>query len=190
MARPGGVVSILPISEPVNNLTARRESKTEVGVYSKEYEGSLISPHSARHQYRSKTSKPTRYDANGNPLTRVGRAYTSILRWPVLFRYVLYAFPLGVLLAIPIIVGNVVGSDASIGRVPVDLFFGWIEVLWISFWVTRLFVYCAARIVKKICGAISAGLKKYADTLCALERPLTLTGWLLICYLTFFPVSW
>ncbi len=189
MSRPTAVVSILPISEPASRLTARKGSKVSGDVSVQELAGGSDSSRDLEKEGADeRTPKVTPLDKSGDPLTKVGRAHARVLRCPAVLRFFLYMLPVGLMLAAAVVVGNRVAPDATIGNVPLDLFFGWIEILWVSFWVGRTFVHYTARMIKWICGAISTGLKKYADVLCALEGPLTLSLWLLVCYVSFFPV--
>ena len=187
MAPQDAIISLLPITEPTSTLTARKDSKVFTTVSTRELEDGTCTPRGHRRASEPRTS--VRCNKNGNPLTLVARIYAQIQRYPIVIRHIVYALPLGTLLAIPIVAGHTAAPDARVGHVPLALFFAWLEIMWVSFWVTRLFVYCAARLVKGLCGIISAGLKKYADVVCALERPLTLCVWLVICYLTLFPVG-
>ena len=61
-------------------------------------------------------------------LTRMGRLYQRILNFSIVTRYIIYVFPLGSCLAIPIIVGATSAKKARIGGVSIVWLFTWIEI--------------------------------------------------------------
>ena len=60
-------------------------------------------------------------------LTTMGKIYNKILNFSLITRYFLYILPLGIALAIPIIIGAVV-APARIGGVRMVWFFTWLEI--------------------------------------------------------------
>lgn len=128
-------------------------------------------------------------DPEDGTITRLGRFYQAILNFSPVTRYMIYILPLGILLAIPIIVGATAAEDAAIGGVWLPWFFAWFEVLWVSLWVCKLAAKIIPYVFQFICGIVSSGTRKYALVLRNLETPLTMVLWLVVSVVTFFPVS-
>lgn len=120
-------------------------------------------------------------------LTRMGKVYDKIVTFSVATRYLIYIFPLGILLAIPIIVGAY-HRDARIGGVPIVWFFTWIEVVWLSLWVSKAVAHYIPLVFQFLCRRVSPGTRKYALVLSALETPIAMVGWSLASLATFVPV--
>jgi hypothetical protein len=100
----------------------------------------------------------------------------------------IYVVPIGVLFAIPIIVGATVAPDAKIGGVHIYWFFTWIEVVWVSLWVCKIFAKFIPYVFQFLCGIVSSGTRKYALILRALETPITIVLWSVVSLVTFLPV--
>ncbi|PGH27357.1 hypothetical protein AJ80_00835 [Polytolypa hystricis UAMH7299] len=121
-------------------------------------------------------------------LTRMGKFYDKILHFSVITRYFLYVLPLALLIAIPIIVGATAAPDARIGGVKIVWFFTWIEVVWLSLWVSKSIAHYIPFVFQFLCGIVSSGTRKYALILKALEIPLSLVGWSVTSLATFIPL--
>lgn len=121
-------------------------------------------------------------------VTTVGRFYQAVLNFSVVTRYFIYVLPLGILLAIPIIVGATAAKYAKIGHVPIYWFFTWLEVVWVSLWVTKIVAHFIPHVFQFLCGIVSSGTKKYALVLRKLEIPITLLLWAIVSLVTFLPV--
>ncbi|OAL72095.1 serine/threonine protein kinase [Trichophyton violaceum] len=136
------------------------------------------------HHYgdRSATS-----DEDGT-ITRMGRFYNKILNFSVVTRYFIYVLPLALLFAVPIIVGAVAAPTASIGGVRIVWFFAWVEIVWLSLWVSKAVAHYVPFVFQFLCGIVSSGTRKYALILRALEIPFSLVGWAITSLATFIPV--
>lgn len=121
-------------------------------------------------------------------VNRLGRIYQAIYNFSIITRYMIYVFPIGVLIAIPIIVGATVAQDAYIGGVHIYWFFTWIEVVWVSLWGCKIFAKFIPYVFQTLCGFVSSGTRKYALILRALETPITIVLWCVISLVTFLPV--
>jgi len=64
-------------------------------------------------------------------------------------------------------------------------FFTWIEVVWLSLWVSKLVAKLSPAIFMALCGVVSSGTRKYASILKAVEIPLSLVLWAIVCLVTF-----
>ena len=122
-------------------------------------------------------------------ITQMGQLYDKILRYSVVTRYFLYVLPLALMIAVPIIIGATVAQHAEIGGVRIVWFFTWIEIVWLSVWVSKLFAKLVPHLFMFVCGIVSSGVRKYAQILRNLELPLSLAGWALVSLVTFPVVS-
>ncbi|KAK2755106.1 hypothetical protein FQN54_006635 [Arachnomyces sp. PD_36] len=120
-------------------------------------------------------------------LTRMGKVYDKIVTFSVATRYLIYIFPLGLLLAVPIIFGAT-RHDVRIGGVPMVWLFTWIEVVWLSLWVSKAVAHYIPLVFQFLCRKVSPGTRKYALVLSALETPISLVGWSLASLATFVPL--
>ncbi|KAL8913955.1 MAG: hypothetical protein Q9171_001340 [Xanthocarpia ochracea] len=127
-------------------------------------------------------------DGEEDTLTQMGKIYHKILNFSIVIRYFLYVLPLALLIAIPIIVGATASPMANIGGVRIVWFFSWVEIVWLSLWVSKLFAKTLPWIFQFLCGIVSSGTRKYMLVLKALETPISLVGWALTSLATFIPI--
>ncbi|KAI4118377.1 MAG: hypothetical protein LQ345_001546 [Seirophora villosa] len=126
-------------------------------------------------------------DGEEDTLTQMGKIYDKILHFSIVTRYFLYVLPLALLIAIPIIVGAT-GREATLGGVRLVWFFSWVEIVWLSLWVSKLVAKALPYVFRFLCGIVSSGTRKYMLVLKALEIPLSLVGWALTSLATFIPI--
>ncbi len=134
-------------------------------------------------------------------LNFMGKLYTRVISASVVTRYLVYVVPVGLLLAVPIVILPVTGNRDKIrlGSVPdnsttppgtlegpplFDLFV-WIEASWVSVWVGKVVARLMPAIFMFFCGVVSSGTRKYATVLRALEIPMSLFFWGLASWLVF-----
>ncbi|QSZ30734.1 hypothetical protein DSL72_000292 [Monilinia vaccinii-corymbosi] len=132
-------------------------------------------------------AQPTRRGTNGEEISvnGLGRFYNTIVNFSVVTRYMLYVAPIGILLAIPIILFAIFNNTATIGKMKLYLFFTWVEIIWLSIWISKLCSKAIPYIFMFLCGVVSTGVRKYASILRALEIPLSLVGWAITNLVTF-----
>ncbi|THV44233.1 hypothetical protein BGAL_0694g00020 [Botrytis galanthina] len=130
---------------------------------------------------------PSRRGTNGEEVSvnGLGRFYNTIINFSVVTRYMFYVAPIGIILAAPIVVFAVLYPTATIGKMKLYLFFTWIEIIWLSIWVSKLCSKAIPYIFMFLCGVVSTGVRKYATILRALEIPLSLVGWAITSLVTF-----
>ena len=63
------------------------------------------------------------------------------------------------------------------------------DKVWISLWISKLMAKLLPKIFLFFMSAISAGVRKYAAIITALEIPLSIVGWATTSLATFVPVS-
>ncbi|KAI9761915.1 MAG: hypothetical protein M1840_001531 [Geoglossum simile] len=127
-------------------------------------------------------------DEEEGTLTRMGRIYNKILNFSIVTRYFVYVLPLGILFAVPIVVGATAARKAELGDVRIMWIFAWVEVVWLALWVSKIFAKCLPWLFQFICGVVSSGTRKYASLLEALEIPISLVGWAVVALVTFGPL--
>ena len=127
-------------------------------------------------------------DGDEEVVTQMGILYNKILNFSVVTRYFLYVLPLATIIAIPIIIGATVAKKATLGGVRIVWVFSWLECIWLSLWVSKLFAKTLPWIFEFLCGIVSSGTRKYSLVIQSLEIYLSLCGWALASVATFLPV--
>lgn len=128
----------------------------------------------------------------------LGRLYEKIVGFSVVTRYMVYVVPVGILLAIPIVVLKATGhrNDIKLGsekdskggtKNGPSLFnlFLWIEVTWLTLWAAKVVALILPQLFMAVCGIVSAGVRKYATVLRNLVIPFSLFFWALATWVTF-----
>jgi hypothetical protein len=137
----------------------------------------------------SESRSATESDEEEGTLTRMGRIYNKILNFSIVTRYFVYVLPLGIIFAVPIVVGATAARKAELGDVRIMWIFAWVEIVWLALWGSKIFAKCLPWLFQFICGVVSSGTRKYASLLEALEIPISLVGWAVVALVTFTPVS-
>jgi hypothetical protein len=147
-------------------------------------------PNGGRRKTQEKSESNARQSHHGEEeiTTQMGRFYNKVLNFSIVTRYFLYVLPLALIIATLIIIGATAAKNAKVDTVPIVWFFTWIEIVWLSLWVSKLFAKCLPFIFQFLCGIISSGTRKYALVIKALEIQLSLAGWALASLATFKPV--
>ncbi|KAI0182144.1 Mechanosensitive ion channel-domain-containing protein [Hypoxylon sp. FL1284] len=162
--------------------------------------------HRGRRRAKSK-EEPKDSDSltsESNSLNAMGRLYHRIVGASAVTRYLVYIVPVALLLAVPLIVLPLTGNKDKIlvGHGPrtnpdnenppvfapgprlFDLFL-WIELMWLSLWVGKVVAHLLPPIFMFFTGVVSAGTRKYAIVISALEIPLSLFFWALADFFIF-----
>ncbi|KAK9428444.1 Mechanosensitive ion channel-domain-containing protein [Lipomyces doorenjongii] len=126
--------------------------------------------------------------SGGGSLTWLGRVYEVVWSFSLVTRYMIYIFPLGLILSIPIFVGAFAATDASLGGVRIVWIFVWVEIVWVSMWIAKLFAKIMPIIFETVVGVINNSVTRYALILVALEMPITLVSWAFVSWITFIPI--
>jgi len=139
---------------------------------------------------KAKENKPKRVNSDGEEISvnGLGRFYDKVVGFSIVTRYFVYVAPVALLIAAPIIIYSTGGRSKdyfSTLRVKVYLFWLWIEIVWLSIWVSKLVSKTIPWVFMFLCGVVSSGTRKYALILKAVEIPLSLVGWAVTCLTTF-----
>lgn len=68
------------------------------------------------------------YDGEEDTITAMGRFYTKFMNFSIVTRYFVYVAPVGLAIAVPIVVGATAAKHAEIGGVKIVWFFTWVEI--------------------------------------------------------------
>ena len=128
-------------------------------------------------------------DGEEDSVNGMGKIYNKILNFSIVTRYFLYVLPLAIIFALPIIIGATAAPNAKLGGVRIVWIFSWLEIVWLSLWVSKLTAKLLPSIFQFLCGIVSSGTRKYALVLQSLEIYLSLSGWALASLATFVPVG-
>lgn len=121
-------------------------------------------------------------------VTILREVFAKIYRMSLLFRCLIFWFPLAALLFIPLAVGAWAERDASIGHVPLMWIFIWLEVVWGAIFVSLLVAKMLPALYYFITSIIAPSLKKYRSVITAMQVPITMVFSALIAVSTFMPV--
>lgn len=187
----------IPLSEIRTNMssTGIRQAGTEIspGMPTPANEKTGLFHRKTTKKGGKRQIRPNRIGTDGEPekITWMGNVYKKIVNFSVITRYMVYVAPIALAIAVPIIVGKVTdrGEKAFIAGMQMFWFFLWIEIVWLSIWISKLFAITVPQIFMFLCGVVSSGTRKYALVLRSLEIPISLVGWAVASLLTFKVIS-
>ncbi|XXG97902.1 hypothetical protein Hte_004218 [Hypoxylon texense] len=204
----------IPLTQVRSNASSTGARKPNQGTATGFSTDNQSSPENEKHGFfhrgRRRARKEEASKDNDNltseatSLNAMGRLYDRVIHASVVTRYLVYIVPVALLLAVPLIVipatGNkervLVGhgprTNAETENPPVyspgprlfDLFL-WIELTWLSLWVGKVVAHLLPPIFMFFTGVVSAGTRKYAIVIRALEIPLSLFFWALANFFIF-----
>jgi hypothetical protein len=162
---------------------------TEPTMPDDEKKGFFARGPAGRRKLKKLNSKPKRIGTDGEEVSvnGLGRFYKKIVNFSVVTRYFVYVLPVALSIAAPIVIYAVLNPRALLGGtgIRVYVFFTWIEIIWLSIWVSKLVAKAVPYVFMFLCGVVSSGTRKYALVLKAVEIPLSLVGWSVTCLVTF-----
>lgn len=198
MGNPNDVTIDIPLTtvtsntgarKPENNVSSNGYGQTpEVAQQKNNEKAGLFHRRVAGRRKVAKSSDEKHMEGEEDTMTQMGIIYDKILNFSIVTRYFLYVLPLALIIATPIIVGATAAEDTKIGGVRIVWFFSWVEIVWLSIWVSKLVARALPWVFQFLCGIVSSGTRKYALVLKALEIPLSLSGWALASLATFLPI--
>ena len=188
MGNPNDATIDIPLTTVMSRTGARRANPNS--NFSAQNEKPRPFSHNAGGRRRVNTGDRATNEEEGT-LTRMGKIYNRILDFSIVTRYFLFILPLALLIAVPIVIGATAAPNARLGKggPRIVWFFTWVEIVWLSLWVSKLVSKALPSIFQFLCGIVSSGTRKYALVLECLEIPLSLCGWALASLATFIPVS-
>lgn len=125
--------------------------------------------------------------------TWLTKLWKWVKKFPRVLRYIFYAFPIGILLLIPILLAIFVFDKEKLvgGKNGVELlWFGiWLEVVWLTLWATRIVAAIMPSLFRFTVSTIGSNNdKKWRDIGRQLELPTALFLWLLTVLVSYHPV--
>jgi hypothetical protein len=124
------------------------------------------------------------YDGEQNTVNYLGKLYARVMNFNVITRNIVYILPICIIFAIPLAIYATVKKSSRIGGVRTLGLFVWLEIAWLSLWVTKLIAQTFPYIFTFLCGFVSSGVRKYSLVIKALELPLSIFIWTIITWAT------
>ncbi|RKF79177.1 putative MscS family protein [Golovinomyces cichoracearum] len=144
---------------------------------------------SGRRKARITNSRPIRAETRDTAVevNKLGRLYKKFVRFSIVTQYLVYVVPMTILISIPLVIYAICKPNELFVNtgVRVHLFWAWIEIVWLSFWGSKLLSKAMPHFFVTLCGVVSAGIRKYATILNAVEFQLSLVSWLIISLVAF-----
>jgi small-conductance mechanosensitive channel len=203
MANPNDITIDIPMTKVATNSSATGARRADIvsparSQPSTDFPDQMDEKHPHRHFHRgpggpggrrrrAEDTEQRKKNKEEGTLNAVGRFYKKVYNFSVITRYFTYVAPLALCIAIPIIVGATSSPDAKIGGVRIVWFFAWVEVVWVSLWISKIVAHFLPRLFQFLIGVVSSGTRKYSLILSALEIPLSLVGWAVTSLATFVP---
>ncbi|KAK5998079.1 Mechanosensitive ion channel protein Msy2 [Cladobotryum mycophilum] len=155
--------------------------------------------HAGRRRKLEEESLKRRGTGDEVSLNAMGRLYAKIIGFSVITRYMVYVIPIGILLAVPLIVLPLTDhkDDIFLGNIkdkqgkklhdgpPLFKLFLWIEISWLALWGVKMVAWFFPKVFMFFCGIVSAGTRKYATVLENIIITISIFFWALASWLTF-----
>ncbi|KHN97366.1 Mechanosensitive ion channel family protein [Metarhizium album ARSEF 1941] len=176
--------------KPNPGNTTSYESSADNGF--EKSEGVLHKRHAGRRR-RMGSDKLSRRGTDSSDeisVNALGRFYAKIVGFSVITRYMVYIVPVGIILAVPVVVFHFtkVGDGTFVGgRDGPTLFylFLWILITWCTLWLSKIAAWVLPKLFMFFCGIVSMGVRKYATVLKNMSITLSLFFWALAAWLSF-----
>lgn len=151
---------------------------------------------------RSRPEPVDQFDVNTNPIhekastfrppehpeSRFSRVFKRIHDSYWLIRYFMYIVPLVLILLIPLLIGGLLFTSATVGGVRLLWFCVWLEIVWLTLWGGRIVAKSLPWPVGLISSIFTNNSKKWRDMCKQLEIPATLFFWMLAVLISFLPI--
>lgn len=154
------------------------------------------------HRSRSRPEPVDQFDVNTNPIHEMAasfsppenpagnmaKAFRKINDASFLIRYICYIIPLVMIILIPLMLGALVFTKATVGGVRLMWFCVWLEVVWLTLWGGRIVAKALPWPVGLVSSLFTNNSKKWRDMCKQLELPATLFFWWLAVLISFLPI--
>ncbi|PHH74010.1 hypothetical protein CDD82_5161 [Ophiocordyceps australis] len=194
----------IPLTKVRSNASVTGARKPTPGSVESSLGNEKRSLHNRHAGRRKKHGDLGRTGTGGSDIVSVnamGRLYAKIIGFSPVTRYMVYVVPIGILLAVPLVVLALSNhkNDIPVGRKktqtdagtqivtgpPLFFLFLWIEITWISLWLAKIAAWFLPKAFTFFSGIVSMGVRKYATVLSNLTIPLSLFFSALASWLTF-----
>lgn len=176
-------------------ITIAEDGDDSLHVFGKKVPVVGIHPADSKNSLSMEKSSQNIFDENESQgfiddgtLTRTGELWHIFMRNPAV-RYSIYIIPVAAALAIPLALFATKYADSRVGGIRLLGLFVWIEIVWVTLWISKLIAKFIPLVFQYFSGMISTGIRRYALVLRALEIPLSLFIWQ-IFIMAFFPSKW
>lgn len=165
-----------------------------------------LSPNLSRsmsmHRSRSRPEPIDQFDVNTNPIHektatfkppenpagRFAKTFKRIHESNFLVRYFCYIVPLVLIILVPLLLGALLFTQATVGGVRLLWFCVWLEIVWLTLWGGRIVAKALPWPVGLISSIFTNNSKKWRDMCKQLEIPATLFFWMLAVLISFLPI--
>ncbi|OTA07848.1 hypothetical protein A9Z42_0087820 [Trichoderma parareesei] len=188
-------IQLAPLTTVKSNASttgARKPNSTAHG-HDSHNEKQGMHRHAGRRRRMDDEALKRRQTGDEVKLNAMGRLYAKIVGFSVITRYMVYVVPVGILLAVPLVVLALTDHkhDIHVGRhqgargPPLFTLFLWIQISWLALWGVKMAAWFLPHIFMFFCGIVSAGTRKYATVLGNLNIVISIFFWMLASWLTF-----
>ncbi|RFU78956.1 mechanosensitive ion channel family [Trichoderma arundinaceum] len=193
----GGGIALHPLTTVKSNASTTGARKPMASAYSHGSEHNekhgVHHRHGGRRRKMDDESLKRRQTGEEVSLNAMGRLYAKIVGFSVITRYMVYVVPVGILLAVPLIVLPLtdhkndiyLGSNDGVVGPPLFKLFLWIQISWLALWGVKMAAWFLPHAFMFFCGIVSAGTRKYATVLSNLTIVISIFFWGLASWLTF-----
>ena len=161
-----------------------------------------LSQSMSMHRSRSRPEPVDQFDVNTNPIHEkaanfkppenpagnMAKAFKRIHDASFLVRYFCYITPLVIIILVPLMIGALIFTKATVGDVKLMWFCVWLEIVWLTLWGGRIVAKALPWPVGLISSLFTNNSKKWRDMCKQLELPATLFVWLLAVLISFLPI--
>ncbi|KAK0661052.1 putative MscS family protein [Lasiodiplodia hormozganensis] len=127
------------------------------------------------------------YKPPENPTTSFAKFFKKIHNSSWVIRYLTYIVPVVCIILIPLLLGALLFTDASVGGVKLVWFCIWLEIVWLTLWAGRVLAKCLPWPIGLAASLFTNNGKKWRDMGKQLELPGTLFFWWLAIIISFYP---
>ncbi|KAH6607981.1 mechanosensitive ion channel family [Trichoderma cornu-damae] len=190
-------IQLNPLTAVKSNASSTGARKPMANAYGNDAEHGekhgMHHRHAGRRRKLDDESLKRRQTGDEISLNAMGRLYAKIVGFSVITRYMVYVVPVGILLAVPLVVLPLTGhkDDIYLGSnddrngPPLFKLFLWIQISWLALWGVKMAAWFLPHVFMFFCGIVSAGTRKYATVLSNLTIVISISFWGLASWLTF-----
>ncbi|KAL1636873.1 hypothetical protein SLS56_000967 [Neofusicoccum ribis] len=127
------------------------------------------------------------YKPPENPTTNFAKFFKKVHNSSWVIRYLTYIVPVVCIILIPLLLGALLFTRASVGGVELVWFCIWLEIIWLTLWAGRVLAKCLPWPIGLVASLFTNNGKKWRDMGKQLELPGTLFFWWLAIIVSFYP---
>ncbi|PRT52698.1 putative MscS family protein C2C4.17c [Wickerhamiella sorbophila] len=128
------------------------------------------------------------YTQSSSSVAKLRKYYRKVVNSSLATRSFVYWLPVALLVFIPLAADAFGSKKLYLGHSRVMWLFIWIEVVWGSFFVSRIFAHYIPELFGFVISVIAPRFFKYVDATVAMEWPNAFVIWTFISFITFYPI--